>query len=230
MGWTNLKLGIERSELKIFDWLCRTLLCCFLLSAMSFQPTMAQTWSEWFRQKKTQQKYLLEQVVALKMYAGHIQKGYQVAKSGLGTISDLADGEFNLHEVFISGLKKVNPVIKDSGKVGDVLELQLGISRAFRGLEVDGMLNAANRLYVASVREDLWQQCLGDLEELLLVITSGKLEMGDRERLERLDGVFLSMSEKNAFAQHFCSSVKMLIDQRRLELGELREMGGLYGF
>ena len=201
-----------------------------LLMAFSLQPAMAQTWSEWFRQKQTQRKYLLEQVLALRMYAGQLQKGYEVARSGLGVVRDLGNGEFNLHSAFISGLKKVNPAIGKSVRMAEVLEMQLGISRAFRGLEELEFLNVSNRLYVASVRAAVWEECLGDLEELLLVVSSGKVEMGDDERLARLDRVYRSMAGKSAFAQHFCSQVMALSGGRGEELRMLKEMGGWYGF
>jgi hypothetical protein len=50
---------------------------CFFLFALPLlfvQVSTAQTWSEWFSQKKTQKKYLLEQVAALKIYAGYLKK------------------------------------------------------------------------------------------------------------------------------------------------------------
>jgi hypothetical protein len=216
MGWIRSKL--------------LGLLLCFLLSALSFQALMAQNLSEWVRQKKTQNKYLLEQIVALRMYAGYLQKGYEVARSGLGVVRDLSKGEFNLHSAFISGLKKVNPSIGKSVRVAEILEMQFGIGKAFRGLGDLEFLSVTNRLYVDLVRANLWEECLADLKELLLVLSSGRVEMKDDERLERLDRVYGSMREKSSFAQHFCSQVMGLADGRREDLRMLREMGGWYGF
>lgn len=230
MGWSRFGNGAGSGKLKVWGTRWKVLLCGFLLFGFSFQPLMAQNWSEWFRQKKTQKKYLLEQVLALKMYAGYLQKGYEVARSGLGVVRDLSNGEFSLHSAFISGLKKVNPAIGNSVRVAEILEMQLGMGRAFRGLEELEFLNAANRLYIASVRGMVWAECLVDLEELLLVVTSGSVELGDAERLERLDKVYLSMREKSAFAQYFCSQVMALAAGRALELRDLREIGGGYGF
>lgn len=229
MGWIRFKLKAESGRLIVLKCLWKGLLCSFLLLAFCL-PLKAQTWSEWFRQKQTQKKYLLEQVMALRMYAGQLQKGYEVARSGLGMVRDLGNGELNLHSAFISGLKKVNPSIRNSAKVAEILELQLCIGRAFNGLDELAFLSVSNRLYVASVRAGLWKECLVDLEELLLVITSGKLEMTDSERLAGLDRVYLSMREKSAFAQHFCTQVMALASGRGEDLRTLKEMGGWYGF
>lgn len=70
-----------------------------------------QTWGEFFSQKKTQKKYLLEQLVALKMYAGYLKKGYDIVGSGIGTVWDIKNGEFSLHSTFFSSLKSVNPIL-----------------------------------------------------------------------------------------------------------------------
>jgi len=64
----------------------------------------AQTFSEWFRQKKTQKKYLLQQIAALQVYIGYAQKGYRIAKEGLTTIGGFTKGEFDLHSDFINSL------------------------------------------------------------------------------------------------------------------------------
>ena len=40
----------------------------------------AQTVAEWFRQKATQRKYLLQQIAALHVYSGYLSKGYSIAK------------------------------------------------------------------------------------------------------------------------------------------------------
>lgn len=227
MGWISFDDEAGSGRLKA-SW--KGLLCCFLLLVCSFQPAVAQAWSEWFRQKKTQKKYLMEQVVALRMYAGYLQKGYQVVRSGLGVVRDLSDGEFNLHSAFITGLKRVNPVIGKSVRVAEILEMQLGMGRAFRGLEELEFLGVSDRLYLASVRAGLWEECLVDLEELLLVVSSGRVEMDEQERLLRLERVYASMREKSSFAQHFCGQVMALAEGRGLGFRDLKEMGGWYGF
>lgn len=43
----------------------------------------AQTFAEWFKQKETQKKYLIQQIVAFQMYLGYVQKGYSIAQKGL---------------------------------------------------------------------------------------------------------------------------------------------------
>lgn len=39
----------------------------------------AQTWDEWFNQKSTQKKYLLQQIAAFEAYLSYAKKGYDIA-------------------------------------------------------------------------------------------------------------------------------------------------------
>ncbi|MGB4400952.1 MAG: hypothetical protein WBJ10_16380, partial [Daejeonella sp.] len=59
---------------------------------------MAQTWDEIFKQKETQKKYLVQQLAALKLYAGYLKKGYDIADKGISSIKAFSNGEFKLHD------------------------------------------------------------------------------------------------------------------------------------
>ncbi len=61
-----------------------------------------QTFGEWFRQKKTQIKYLLERIAQLQVQIELLKKGYKIVDNGLRTIHQIKDGEFNLHKDFFS--------------------------------------------------------------------------------------------------------------------------------
>ena len=54
-----------------------TLLILFVLAGGLSQ---AQTFNEWFRQKATQKKYLIQQIAALQVYLDYVQKGYAIAQ------------------------------------------------------------------------------------------------------------------------------------------------------
>lgn len=67
-----------------------------------------------------QQRMLLEQIAALKVYIGYAQKGYSAVKKGLNTIGDFKRGEFNLHTDYLNSLKVVNPKIKKYARVTEI--------------------------------------------------------------------------------------------------------------
>lgn len=191
-------------------------LVCLLL-AFTAQLSQAQTFAEFFKQKKTQKKYLLQQIAALQVYIEYAKKGYDIASSGLRTIKDFSNGEFGLHSAFITSLKAVNPVVRNNLKVAEIIESQIRISKVFGSVQYSDLLSLNNQLYVQNVQENVMVECGNDLEELLLVITSGKLEMSDQQRLIRLDRIYQSMSDKYAFTIDFMGQVMMLTRQAEKE-------------
>ncbi len=72
----------------------------FTMVLISVEVCDAQTFDEWFKQQETQKKYLIQQIAALQVYTGYVQKGYSVAKKGLATIGSIKEGDFNLHSNF----------------------------------------------------------------------------------------------------------------------------------
>jgi hypothetical protein len=170
----------------------------------------AQTFGEFFNQKNTQKRYLLQQIGALQIYLEYAKKGYELVGSGLQTVRDITNGEFSLHSAFISSLKKVTPFVRNNAKVAEIIVCQLGIARAFDIRDKD-KLSLSSQLYVLEVKDHLLDECFKDLEELLLVVTAGKVEMSDAQRLERLDKVYISMMDKYSFALDFSAQVKLLI-------------------
>lgn len=201
------------------------LLCLLLVFGIHAQ---SQTFGEFFNQKKTQKRYLLEQIAVLQVYLGYARKGYELVGSGLQTVRDITGGEFSLHNAFISSLKKVSPFVRNNAKVAEIIACQVSISKSFGRIEHKQMLSAGNQLYVLEVKDHLLDECFKDLEELLMVITAGKVEMDEQQRLERLDKIYESMMDKYAFAQDFSAQVKLLISGKIKEQESINDLRKLY--
>lgn len=200
----------------------------FLLCAFSFQPAKSQTFAEFFSQKKKQREYLLKQIAGLQVYIGYAKKGYDLVGSGINTVKDIKNGEFGLHSAFFSSLKAVSPVIRNNSKVTEIMEMQLAITRSFNGINTNDLLSDDDRDYIGSVRENVQNDCLKDLEELVLVITSGIVEMTDDARIERLDQVHAAMKDRSVFTQSFTAAVSLLISQKQGEQRSIDQTGRIY--
>jgi len=174
----------------------------------------AQTWDEWFSQKKTQKKYLAQQIVALQAYIGFAKKGYEIAQKGLGTISNLKNGELNLYRDFFGGLKGVNPAIKNYARVADLLALQTKILLAYRRdytalKDHPGAVN--NELdYIKRVYERVLKDCGNAVDELITITASNKLQLTDDQRLERIDRLYHDMQQRYAFTESFGAEALLL--------------------
>ncbi|MCX2479349.1 hypothetical protein OQY15_09630 [Pedobacter sp. MC2016-15] len=192
-------------------------LILFIIQLCSSLSVYSQTFAEFFNQRKTQKKYLLQQIAAFQVYAGYLKKGYTIVDNGLSTVKGFTNGEFKLHNLFISSLKLVSPVIKNDLRVAEILVLQVSIAKAFSKVKDNEFLSVSDRKYVSSVYSAVLNECAGDLDDLLLVISSGKAEMNDDERLKRLESIYQSMLEKSAFTQDFINNSNQLIRQKQSE-------------
>lgn len=216
------KVKVKRLKVKV---LARCLILCLLFPV---SPSHAQTWKEFFKQRKTQIKYLGQQIAALQAYAGYLKQGYEIAGSGLRTIKGITSGEFNLHSGFIHSLQRLNPALTNNVRLAEIIAFQLEISQAFSGIKDRPYLSAGNRDYISQVKAQVLEECGKDLEELLLLVSPGKVEMNDKERLEHLDQVHESMKDKLAFTQSFMNQVRLLIRQRAKEQQSIHSIRNLY--
>lgn len=193
----------------------------------------AQTFAEWFDQKNTQRKYLLQQIAALQVYIGYAQKGYSIAKDGLNTIGGFTRGEFKLHTDYFNSLKSVNPQIKRYAKVADIIALQVKIvknyNRTYRQLNSSDAFNNDELAYIGRVFSRLLDDCDKTLDELITITTDGKLEMKDDERFARIDKLYLDMQDKYTFSQSFSNDAKSLAASRIKEKTDVQTSRVLQG-
>jgi len=180
-----------------------------------------QTFAEWFKQKKTQKKYLAQQIGLLQVYLGALKKGYNIVDGGLTTIRNIKNGEFGLHDVFYTSLKKVNPAIGGSVKVAAILSCHQEIKNTCHAL-----VRAANDAALSLVHENEWLQSIcidvladlsNDRQQLMAIVTDGKLEMTNDERLRQIDQLYLRTKR----LYQFCQS--LLTDYSELHHNRLRE-------
>ncbi|HUC79478.1 MAG TPA: hypothetical protein VMR70_01125 [Flavisolibacter sp.] len=200
-----------------------SLLVLFLLITVCSQ---AQTWSEWMRQKKTQIKYLGQQIAALKVYGDYLQDGYRIAKKGLGTIGEIRDGEWTLHKDYFRSLKVVNPSIMSWSRVAEVISRQGEVVRQTRSLvkwcQAEKGVDAQTMAYVQKVCDGLLKRSLAVLDELLLLTTNGELQLTDDERMEKIESIHQRMQEISEVSQAFGKAVIGLIRGVQREHNELK--------
>jgi hypothetical protein len=210
----------------------KTFIILFLLLT-ALQSVQAQTWSEWTKQKKTQRKYLMQQIAALKVYGGYVREGYRIARKGLNTIGSFKRGEFSLHTDFFNSLKTVNPKVRRSVKVGQTIELQLRMvqeyNRLVRQLRDGGILSVGELDYLSRVFGRLMVDCSQTIDALVDVTTSGALEMTDDQRLSRIDALHSDMQQKYTFLQGFTNDIKLLALSRKHEEKDVKTGRALHG-
>lgn len=202
---------------------------CILLCVLTLQVAQAQTFAEWFSQKKTQIKYLTQQIAALEQYGSYVKQGYQIAQSGWGGIGNWVKGEFNLHSAYYGSLKTVNPEISSNPKADSIVSYARLIPQQFDHLDGLSSLDNDTRSYISKVQTAVLNETNKGLAELQMVMTDGKAQLTDDERIKRLDAINERVKDKLVFSGSFCNTVRMLIVQRNNSLNDINTLKSIYG-
>jgi hypothetical protein len=193
----------------------------------------AQVFDEWFRQKKTQKKYVIQQIEALHVYLDYLKKGYKIVHNGLNTIGNIKNGNFNLDRDFFSSLKNVNPSIKNIAKVADIIAFQVYISRELGRVYSFCVSNKhftpEEIRYIAKVHTNMLLLSDASVSELTKIIQPGKTQMTDDERIHRIDSIYDEMNDKCAFVRAFRSDTQLIAMARAREGSETESLRKNYG-
>jgi hypothetical protein len=153
-----------------------------------------QTFSEWFRQKKTQIKYLQEQIATLKAYQLVLEEGYKVATQGLDGIQAIKQDDLDRHSDHFASLKTAKACVQNdprvqaalvlSGKTIQIAETVMQVVRAAQQPPFE-MLSFADYLLTETKTADQ------DMQEMIQeVLYDEGFMMSDDQRLAILDHLY----------------------------------------
>lgn len=200
-----------------------------LLLVMMAGSAQGQTWNEFFRQKKTQRRYLARQIAALKLYGDCLEKGYEIARGGLSLVRDVTGGEFSLHKDYFSSLGAISPAVKQSSDILAIIALQRDIVGTLKAASGSDYLHPSDKEFIDNVREALLEATLDDLDQLLLVVTADQLELTDGQRLQQLKNILYNIRRKAALARELAGHVELLVRQRKREQANTEVLNKIYG-
>ena len=206
----------------------------FVTSCIFSGSLIAQTWQEWFQQKKTQKKYLFLQIAALKVHLSYVKKGYDIANKGINIVHTIKQGDFKLHRDFLASLKQVNPKIKNYSKIPEIIGYQSRIIKITRKslltIRASKQFTTVEMDYCKQVFDNLLNECAKTIDDLFLVVTSQVFEMKDDERLQRIDKLYVDSQDKYAFCLSFKNETELLSAQRlpgRVEIDQSKIINAL---
>jgi hypothetical protein len=210
----------------------KKLILCILFCGTTFICN-AQLMAEWFNQRATQKKYLLQQIAALQIYMAYIEKGYNIAKSGLATIDNIKEGHFNLDKDFFNSLENINPRVKNYSRVADILMLSIKIVKQCKhtmaNVKENNEFSGNETAYMEKVFTSLINESVAIINDLIDLITDGKFNMSDDERISRINGIYQDMQEHYLFVRHFSNDASLVNLQRKIEEKDARVLEVLNG-
>jgi hypothetical protein len=204
-----------------------------LLSTGAVIPARAQFLGGLFSQQATKEKLMAEQVAGYELYFSALKSGYQIAETGLNAAHELKGGTFSLHTAYFNSLEQVNPVVQNDPKGKAIAALQQQVASLFAGeiswQQKAGQLSPAELAYLKKVATNLIAKSNLDMDELTQVLTPGKLQLTDQQRLERLDHLYAAMQDKQAFAASFTAKCRKLATGRQQAKQQQEQLRKLYG-
>jgi hypothetical protein len=188
-----------------------------------------------YAQAQEMQQLLLniEKLTQLKGILRDMKTGYQIYQQGYSSISQLSKGNFNLHSIYLNGLLSVTPAVRNYGRVPEIITQQASLiseyKNAYNRFKKSGAFSAGELNYMGSVYSQLVNQSLQNLDELTNVLTAGKLRMSDEERINTINRIYLSSTDKLQFLRYFNRQGILLNIQRSKDIGDSRTLKQLYG-
>jgi hypothetical protein len=175
----------------------------------------------------------IEKLTQFKAILSDMKKGYQIYQQGYGTISNLSKGNFDLHNVYLTGLMAVNPAVRNNPRVGQIMSQQNDILSEYKRytslFRQSGTFNHSELTYINNVFSQLARQSDANIDDLASVTTAGQLRMSDDDRLRAIDRIYNSSSDQLQFLRFFNRQAVMLSLQRSKDLNDTQTLKRLYG-
>ena len=183
-------------------------------------------------QEATQLILNYEKLKQLEEILDNMYKGYKILTKGYNRVKDIAEGNFNLHQVFLDGLFAVNPSVAKYKRIPDIIRYQSMLikeyKRAFNKFKSDPNLTPDEIKYLERVYSYLAKQSLRNLEELTMIVTANKLRMSDDERIQSIDRIYFDVENKLSFLRYFNNSTQILVVQRAKESSDVGAVKKIY--
>lgn len=199
-----------------------------LLLLLISSGVRAQSFSEWFRQKSTQKKYLTQQIAALQVYSGYLSKGYRIAKGGLGSIGGYVGREFDLHGVYYDRLDHAGIAVKSDPQAAEILRWQSDIISQSEKIRKVAGLNSNEKDYVGKVCKALLDDCEARLNDLGVILGDHKTKMSDEERIRHLGRLHQAMQDNYRFSANFLVQLQLYVKNKSQEKQDVNSLNQLY--
>jgi hypothetical protein len=183
-------------------------------------------------QEATQLLLNYEKLKQLEEILDNMYKGYNILSQGYNRIKNIAEGNYNLHQLFLDGLYAVNPAVRNYKRIPLIVNYQLVLMkeyrRAYDRFNSDPNLTSSELRYLESVYAFLVKQSLRNIEELTMITTVSNLRMSDDERMRAIDRIYFDMESKLSFLRYFNNSTQLLALQRSKDKGDVTTTQKLY--
>jgi hypothetical protein len=175
-------------------------------------PTQAQV------QEAMQLALNIQKLNQLRKILQNMYDGYQILMKGYNRVKGIAEGNFQLHDLFVDGLLQVSPTVRNYHKIGAIIASQKRLLQSAKQLVDEARGSDRFSLeeldYFSKVMERLGKASWDNLDALLMVVTARQLRMTDAERLEAIDRIYATVQDQVQFLQAFIKEAQVVAQQR----------------
>ena len=175
----------------------------------------------------------LEQITLLKTYSSYLDKGLSIAHNGLDLTHSFKNGEFGLHSGYYTSLLQVNPNVKKYPAAQNALDvyakmkiLQVALKGNISGTD---LLAALEKQRIQGILASLMNAAGKDMDELSNLLTDGKYQLTDNERMARIDAVNKRILKKYQSLDGLGKRVNTVVTGRREQKANAAKLRQLYG-
>lgn len=204
-----------------------------LLTSLHMANTFAQGTGGFFNQQSSRIKLMLAQIAGYETFLRSLKSGYRISENGLNTLHEMKGGTFNLHTAYFTSLQQVSTAVQSDPKGKAMAGMEQQVNTVFINelawQQQQKILTVPEINYIRQVYQSLMKKCQQDMSDLSEVLTPGKLQMTDHQRLERIDQLYASMQDKLSFAQSFTARCRQMANDRQRTKKNNDQLKRLYG-
>jgi hypothetical protein len=175
----------------------------------------------------------IEKLAQMKAQYQTMVQGYRTLENGYRQVNDLVKGNFLLHQEYLDGLWAVRPSVRQYGRIQTIVQRHRQMVDEYRivlqQLQSARMLKTQELQGLQSSMAAVVNRSNGLLDDMMLVLTPGKLRMNDEERIGLINRVDEEGSELLQQFRSIVNGYSSLVDRRMLRQREVKSIRSLYG-
>ncbi|GGC42608.1 hypothetical protein GCM10011386_38570 [Parapedobacter defluvii] len=157
----------------------------------------------------------------------------QLSKLKLGEIADWTDRQRELYKNYYEELWKVKSILSYYNRVKELTEKQGAILEEYRSawqlFQQDTNFSPDELAYIGKVYTGILEASVKNVDQIILVVNSFKMQMSDAARLEIIMEASNRMEENHADLRQFNRQNAMLSIQRAKSTDETQRLRKIYG-
>jgi hypothetical protein len=175
----------------------------------------------------------IEKLAQLKIMLNSMYSEYATLASGYNNIKSQATETFSLHKHYIDALSVVSPAVRNAPAIASILSVQAQIVREYKttynGVVSSGVFTKAEINDLTDACSEIIGNSSVDLDALQQVITTGKLQMSDPDRLLIIESLGEDMEKQLAALRNFTSQANKIVALRLRNKRENNLLRNTYG-